>query len=109
VESRESIVKFLRGLGYKDLVEIFYDVVRDRSTGDVADAKGHYIIANVATEDGTWTLEVIAREDPERYPSGWAPDVPVCQSGVCEGCGSQVRSWAKHMLCPVCGGKAYVS
>src|SRR4051794_2058366 len=109
VDSRESVLRYLRSLGDKDVLEIFYDAVRDRSTGDIPEAKDHYVIAHVATEDGKWDLDVIAREDPEHYPRGWASDVPVCQWGVCDGCGSRVRSWAKHMICPVCGGSAYGS
>jgi hypothetical protein len=109
VDNRASVLRYLRSLGDKDLLETFYDAVRGRSTGDIAEAKDHYVIAHVAAEDGRWDLDVIAREDPAHYPTGFASDVPVCQWGVCDGCGAQVRSWAKYMLCPVCGGTAHGS
>lgn len=109
MEIRQAVVSYLRSLADKELAEIFYDAVRDRPPEDVEAAKRHFVLADVSYEDGRWSLDVIAREDPGVYQAGWAPGVPVCQWGVCESCSSQVRSWAKHMVCPVCGGKVYGS
>ena len=35
--------------------------------------------------------------------AGWSDEALICQSGSCEGCGSEVRSWSKRAECPVCG------
>ena len=109
MESRDSIVKYLKTLADKELAEVFYDAVRDRLTSDVEELKGHFVLADVSYDEGKWSVDVIAREDPAEYKDGWASAVPVCQWGVCQTCSSRVRSWAKHMLCPVCGAKAYGS
>ena len=109
MKSRESVVQYLRGLGDKEFAELFYDVVRARPMSDVKEARRHLVLADAALEDGKWTVDLIAREDPAEYKAGWASDVSVCQSGECGTCGSGVRSWAKHMICPVCESKAYGS
>ena len=109
MQSPESIVRYLRSLKDKELAEIFYAATRDRLTSDLAEEDGHWVVADVAlTEGGKWSLDVIAMPDPTHYRDGeWASDLPVCQSGFCKACGFQLRSWAKHMLCPVCRSNAY--
>jgi hypothetical protein len=112
VERRQEVVSYLRRLADKELAEIFYDTVRDRALSDAEkDANRHFVLADATrTEDGTWSPDFIAREDPDSQDAGpWAEGVPVAQWGICENCRSQVRSWAKRMLCPICGSKAYGS
>ena len=110
MEERQMVVSYLRRLAVKELAEIFYDAVRERALSRAEkDAKRHFVLGDAMyTEDGKWYLDFIAREDPDSEDAGpWAEGVPVAQEGDCETCGSQVRSWAKRMLCPVCGSKAY--
>jgi hypothetical protein len=109
LDARESAVQYLRTLTDKELAEVFYAAVRDRPSSDIPAANRHFVLADASVEGERWSLDVIALEDPAAYPNGWAGDPPVCQWGKCQGCGSQVRSWAKHMLCPICGSKAYGS
>jgi hypothetical protein len=109
VESREAVVRYLRGLADKELAELFYDAVRDRRSEDVPTARRHFVLGDASYEDGKWALDVIAREDPVKYEDGWVAAAPVSQGGVCEGCGTRIKSWAKHMVCSVCGSKAYGS
>ena len=104
---RELVVQYMRTLGDKELAELFYEATRDRPNSDVSSARRHFVLADVSLEEGQkWHLDVIALHDPAKYAE-WAPNSPVCQWGTCEGCGFAVKSWAKHMLCPVCGGAAY--
>ena len=104
--TQTAVVQYLRSLADKELAELFYEVARGRRTSDTAEEKRHLVLAEVAQEGETWSLEVIALADPAEYAE-WLAGSPVCQSGVCGDCGTQVRSWAKHMICPVCGSKAY--
>ena len=107
MESRQAIVQYLRALADKELAEVFYEATRDRPSSDVAEAKRHFVLGEVSLEEGKWDLEVISPADAADGP--WASGVPICQSGTCDGCGLQLRSWAKHMSCSVCGAKAYGS
>lgn len=107
MESQTAVVQYLRSLADKELAEVFYEVLRCRTTSDTAEGKGHFVLADVVQEGETWSLEVVALADPAEYAKGWLAGAPVCQSGVCSDCGTKVRSWAKHMICPVCGSKAY--
>jgi hypothetical protein len=109
VESRESVVQYLRSLDDKELAEVFYAATRDRPTSDVAEAKRHWVVGDVSLEDGKWSLDVFALPNPALEIGEWADGVPICQWGVCEGCGLQLRSWAKQVLCSVCGSAAYGS
>ena len=109
MESSESVVQYLRRLSDKELAEVFYAATRDRPTTDVAEAKRHWVIGDVSLESGRWSLDDFALPNPDHAYGEWASGSPVCQWGVCEGCGTQLRSWAKQMLCPVCGEAAYGS
>ena len=107
VESRQSVVRYLRALADKELAELFYEATRERPSSDVAEARRHFVLGDASLDDGAWSVEVISPADEAHGP--WAAGVPICQSGTCDGCGLQIRSWAKHMLCSVCGTKAYGS
>ena len=109
MESPESVVQYLRSLGDKELAEVFYAATRDRPSSDIPEAKRHWVVGDVSLEDGKWSFDAVALAKPVHGNGDWAPGSPVCQWAVCEGCGFQVRSWAKQMLCPVCGSAAYGS
>jgi hypothetical protein len=109
VASRETVIQHLRDLGEREFAELFYDIARARSVRNPEGTARHLVLADAARDDGKWVVEVIAGHDPAQYRDGWAPGVPICQSGTCESCGNELRSWAKHMLCPICGATAYGS
>lgn len=106
MESRESAVAYLRTLADKELAELFYEAIRDRPSLESPAERRHLVLAEVSRdEEGKWDLEVISPADAA--DGKWAVGVPICQAGTCDGCGLQVRSWAKHMVCSVCGTRAY--
>ncbi len=60
-----------------------------------------------SVENGEWETGYIALHDPQEYPEGWTDNVPICQTGTCRNCGAEIRSWAKHAICPICNYKVY--
>ena len=112
MESRDSVITYLQALADKELVELFADAVGGRSRSDMKGGEHHLLVADATLQDGRWDVSVIGREDPDRYRPDLAslvgevfPNVPIRARGVCATCDAQVRSWAKQMLCPVCGSK----
>ena len=106
VESQ--VIAWLNAMSHKQFAEFFYRAVSDRNTSDVAEWDGHFILADAEhVPDEDWDVDMIALHDPDEYDTGWADDSPLCQSGTCPNCGANVRSVAKHALCPVCNSKTY--
>ncbi len=102
-DARSDAISFLTSLSDKAFAEFFYEAVRDRNTSDIADWRGHFILADAECDenDGGWEIDFIALDDRSYGP--WDRDAPICQSGRCTDCGHSVRSWAKKAACPVCG------
>jgi len=92
----------------KELVEIFHRVFEARLDGLPSEASERLTIAQVsAAGNAGWDVSLVALDDPDEYPDGWAKDAPLCQYATCNECGWDMVSWAKHALCPVCGEKVY--
>lgn len=101
---RVAVVKFLATLTDKQFVEVVYeaDVQRCGMAGT------RFILAEVSKDKGPadqpWTISFVGLN---RYREPWEDDVPLAQYGKCARCGSGILSWAKHIVCPVCGNAAY--
>jgi hypothetical protein len=104
--TRRDLVDGLRALSDKQLVETFYEAVQGRhiysAERNAFDA--HLVLANASrdrqeTTERRWTVELICPAPDQ----DWVDDAPICQAG--EHCGMPTTSWAKHSICPVCGGE----
>lgn len=104
-EMRARMLVWLDELSEKQFAEFFYEAVANRSTADTKESTGHFVLADVEKFPGEpWEIDFIAVPTSGEQ---WVDDAPICQWGQCSGCGSNVRSWAKRMRCPVCGEDAY--
>jgi len=102
--NREQILAWIGSLTDKQLVELFYDATSDR---DVDGEQGRLAVAKACTfPDDERETTFLALPDPDAYPSGWVDDAPFCQSGSCVECECLIRSFAKRVICPICGAKA---
>jgi hypothetical protein len=106
MDERQAVLRWLAGLADKAFAEFFYEAVRERKT---CDGPGHFVLADAALMDGRWYVDLVGVHDAENYDGSWADDAAICQSGKCESCDSEVRSWAKRAICPVCGSKVYAT
>lgn len=98
-----TVVDWLRELNDKRFTEVFYEAVAGRETSDRPDAQGHFILADAErTDEGGWDIDAIALP-VESERADWSDEAPICQSGRCSACDTPVRSWAKHVTCPICG------
>ena len=62
-----------------------------------------------------WTTTVepelryyVASADSKKYPSAIFGS-PLSQGGTCSGCGSNLISYAKEAICPICGSECYLT
>ena len=102
-----KVITWIQSLTDKQFVEFFYRAVANRSTSDLPEWNGHFVLADAEkVTDEPWEVDVIALHDPDEYKE-WVDDAPICQSGSCSACGNSVRSVAKHAVCPVCKSKVY--
>jgi hypothetical protein len=104
-------VRYIRSLGGdRAVVEFFYEALRDAWT-TFGDAERTHWIIGLVTElpsQGSFQTSVAALPDATHYDD--VQDLGeqlLCQEGECETCGAPCASWAKHMLCPVCGNAVY--
>jgi rubrerythrin len=117
--NQNEVKKYLETLTNKQLVELLAEVLQKRrcdngSEGDYTQA--HWCLAEasrIQTEDGkgweNWEVGLLALHDSREYEGGWSDDSLMCQSGECRECGVKLIGWAKHLVCPVCGAKAYAT
>lgn len=105
LDKRAAALEYLRALCSKEFAEFFYEAVRDRMTSETPAVRGHFVLADAWFDDDSgWTADFIALGDSAKYGEGsWAADLPLCESGECHECGTTIRSWAKSMICPICG------
>lgn len=94
---RSEVVKWLGGLTEKQLAEVFHEA----SPAPSSDSRLVLAVAR-RIDDDTWETSVIG-VSADGVP--WADDAPLSQEGSCFRCDSRVISWAKGMICPVCGNK----
>lgn len=108
--NRTNVIAWLSGMSHKQFAEFFYDAVAKRITSDFKEEEGHFVLADTSQFpcEGRET-DFIALPDTAKYDHDWvwADDSPICQSGDCLGCGSVVRSIAKHAICPLCYEEVY--
>ena len=100
---RQQALDWLRGLNDKQFAEVFYEAVAARTTSDLPEWRGHFLLADAErVDDGPWDVDIVALPvKAER--ADWSDEALICQSGSCGGCGAEVRSWSKRAECPVCG------
>lgn len=103
---KTEALKWVATLSDKQFAEFFYEATHGRDTSDIPDEGGHFVLADVARIESGWEINYIAV--PQDYDE-WIDDAPICQEGECAQCGSVVRSWAKDLVCPVCGTNGYGS
>lgn len=105
-----AALHWLGTLTDKQFAEFFYEAVRERNTSDQKEWNGHFVLADTErVTNFSWSLACIALPDPTAYAERWGDDAAICQSGTCMGCDTEVRSWAKHAICPICGTKVYLT
>lgn len=102
-EFRNHMLQWIAELNHKQFAEFFYEAVAHRTTSDLAEWQGHFILADTESVDnGAWDIDFIALPvKSERHE--WSDEALICQSGTCDGCNTDVRSWSKRAECPVCG------
>lgn len=105
---RSSILDWLRSLPEEEFAHLLADACRGRAYHQFG-TDIRYVAAQVWRDgDGQWTVDVIAAEDTARYrdtplAAGFPTGDPIVRSAECSGCGLRVCSWARWVLCPVCG------
>jgi hypothetical protein len=117
--SKTEAIQYLESLTNKQLVELLSEVFKSRRCDEGTEEEylqAHWCIAEVSrlqTDDGkgweSWEVEILARHDPKKYDFDWSDNSPICQGGKCTECGTKLFSWAKKIVCPVCGAKAYAT
>jgi hypothetical protein len=106
MDERQSARRWLAGLTDKAFAEFFYESVGERKDPRRG---GHFLLAEAALMDGRWVVDFVGVHDRDSYDALWVDDAPICQSGQCGTCDSEVRSWAKQAICPVCGSNVYAT
>ncbi|PHR88857.1 MAG: hypothetical protein COA78_36185 [Blastopirellula sp.] len=105
--NESKIISWIESLTDKQFVDFFYRAVANRSTSDLPEWSGHFVLADAEkVTDEPWDVDFIALPDPNEYEE-WVDNAPICQSGNCPTCGNAVRSVAKHVVCPVCNSIVY--
>jgi hypothetical protein len=105
---QRSVVAWLSSLTDKQIVEFFYEAVSERTTSEIDGECGHFVMANTSKlPDEKRDTVFLALPDPAEYSGEWADDCAIYQTGQCIECGSWVRSFAKHVICPICVAKVY--
>jgi len=89
---RGQVIDWLRGLNDKQFAELFHEAVASRTTSDLPEWRGHFILADAEqVHDGPWDIHFIALP-VETERAQWSDEALICQSGACGGCGAEVRS-----------------
>ena len=103
-----DVLNWIKTLTDKQFVELFYEATEEHNTSDMPTdtAKGHFVLADVLIwEDKDIGIEFAGLNF---YPDDvYEDDYPICQSGTCRNCKNKIRSFAKRILCPICGNEAY--
>ena len=117
--NQEQTKKYLNSLTNKQLVVLLTDVFQSRRCDEGTEKEyleAHWCIAEASrfkTDDGkdweNWEVELLALHDPEEYEGEWDDKSSICQGGGCSECGVKLFSWAKRIICPVCGSKEYAT
>jgi hypothetical protein len=95
----DGIANLLADLTEKQMVETIYSALRKRGADWV-------LAVSELLPNGKSRLDLFSPHDPETYPDGWSDDAVIANLGECGHCGATLFSWAKRVICPVCGSKA---
>jgi hypothetical protein len=126
LSNRDDAIGYLLGLSDGDLLDVLQRVFARRTPNpeEAAYNRNAYFLgaASQLREDdldidadpqlhrwGEWRIQAIAYLDRTHYPHGHADDCGFCEGGTCMVCKTDVRSYAKHGICPVCGNKVYMT
>lgn len=98
----EQLSAKLQSLSDEELVAVIQDALARRPAGN----DGHLFLG-IASEDGDWQVEALAKPEVEHYAPSRPSEVFVGptgfgQEGTCT-CGFKVRSNMKHGVCSICG------
>jgi len=114
--NQDQAKAYLDSLSNKQLVELLLDVLNKRRGDEGAEAafvQAHWCVAEASRMQAAngidweaWDVELLAAHDSSVYDSGWDDQALLCQSGQCGECGMALLSWAKAIVCPVCGSAA---
>ncbi len=117
--NEEQVKTFLESLTNKQLVEFLSDVLKKRRCDEGTEeafSQAHWCLAETSrflTDDEKgweeWEVELLALYDPDEYEGSWDDNSPICQGGKCMECGTKLFSWAKKIVCPVCGSKSFAT
>jgi len=97
---KEDLVKELRKLNDKEVVEVFYEAFSNRKKVIDEDIDEAIVIGEAS----------YSPQDKEHYTEFWALPMPglpqlesPLQSGKCEKCKALIASVSKEAQCPICG------
>jgi hypothetical protein len=101
----ESVGKWLGKLTDVELIDFFYNHVRDRNIyrAEGRNRQSHLVlgVSSCDVEDNgdaqPWQLQLLAPADET-----WTVDSPICQFGECAICGHATASVSRDAQCPVC-------
>ena len=69
------------------------------------DACQNFALALVESENQSVRIILVAAPIDDDF----FDDAPICQYGTCMNCQTAVGSWAKQVVCPVCGEDVFCS
>lgn len=117
--NQDKVKNYLGSLTNKQLVELLSTVLKARRCDEGTEEayiQAHWCIAEVSRfkkDNGEgredWEIKLLALHDAKQYERGWVDNASICQSSKCRACDTKLFSWAKHIICPVCGAKVYAT
>ena len=108
--NRKEVTEWLATLSDREFAEVFYESNAKRVTSDTPEGHGHFILADTeAVESGGWDTDYIAIPEYQEGGTNLPMDSHICQSGRCKSCLTEIRSWVKSAVCPICAEKVHCS
>lgn len=101
-----DVLRWFRTLSDKDFVDFFYEASSGRPL-DRDLPENCYVICESSFSGESSQHETVFLARPRDKSLRWAEDSPICQYGECSTCKAPLMSWAKEVICPVCGNEAY--
>ena len=120
---RDEVVDYLTGLPTEQFVDVLRRVFARKQPApeESAYCRNKYYLGTASSDQlesdndeepprwGPWEHDVVAYPDPQAWGDSLGPDYGLAQVGSCGTCGVRVRSNVKQGLCPICGGKVYMT
>lgn len=105
--TRNAVLRYLRALSHCDLTKLIYEIGAAKTQRQKRRERSHLVIGEATSEsEGGWVVDLFALNDPAYPREAQLEGGDMCQLTECY-CGSRLRSYAKHMVCPVCGEAVY--